>query len=290
MSAPVLVRDRAGLTAALAALGRPPVLVPTMGALHRGHTALLEAGGALGTGPVVASVFVNPLQFDSAGDLDAYPRDLDADLAVCARAGVAVVFAPTLDQMYPAGDPLVRVAAGPLGARYEGEARPGHFDGMLTVVAKLLGLVRPTAALFGRKDAQQLALVRRMCTDLDLGVDVVAVDTVYDADGLAVSSRNVRLSPEERGRALALPAALGAARRAGAAGGTPAATERAARDLLDGAGVEVDYVALVDPDSFEPVAGGPASGLLVAAVRVGGVRLLDNTMVGPDTGATGGER
>jgi len=288
-TAPVLARTREDLAAALAALGERAVLVPTMGALHVGHRALLATARTLAAGPVVVSVFVNPLQFDSATDLAAYPADLDADLAVCAQEGAAVVFAPSVDQMYPAGPPSVRVAAGELGARLEGAVRPGHFDGMLTVVAKLFGLVRPRAALFGQKDAQQLALVTRMVTDLELGVEVVAVPTVRDADGLAASSRNVRLDAAARARASAVPAALAA----GAAAGSSGEADRvvgAATDVLTDAGLAVDYVALVDPGTFATVSSPTGRALLVLAARVGGVRLIDNTAVvlAPPTAVRGG--
>ncbi len=167
------------------------VLVPTMGALHAGHAALLRAAREhAGPGVVVASIFVNPLQFAPGEDLDRYPRTMDADLELCAAAGVDVVFAPAVDEMYPGGEPLVTVEPGPLGGILEGASRPGHFRGVLTVVAKLFGLVRPTVAVFGQKDYQQLILVRRMSRDLCLGVDVVGAETVREADGLALSSRN----------------------------------------------------------------------------------------------------
>ncbi|MDX3057730.1 pantoate--beta-alanine ligase [Streptomyces sp. NE06-03E] len=204
--------------AELEALGRPPgarrAVVMTMGALHDGHATLIRAAREA-TGPdgqVVVTVFVNPLQFGEAADLDRYPRTLDADLAVASEAGADAVFAPSVDEVYPGGEPQVRITAGPMGERLEGAARPGHFDGMLTVVAKLLHLTRPDAAFFGQKDAQQLALVRRMVRDLNFGIDIVAVPTVRDPDGLALSSRNRFLSAEERRTALALPKALFAAR------------------------------------------------------------------------------
>ncbi|MFJ8920544.1 pantoate--beta-alanine ligase [Streptomyces sp. NPDC102415] len=199
-------------------LGRPSgarrAVVMTMGALHDGHATLIRAAREA-TGPdgqVVVTVFVNPLQFGEAADLDRYPRTLDADLAVASEAGADAVFAPAVDEVYPGGEPQVRITAGPMGERLEGAARPGHFDGMLTVVAKLLHLTRPDAAFFGQKDAQQLALVRRMVRDLNFGIDIVAVPTVRDPDGLALSSRNRFLSAEERRTALALPRALFAAR------------------------------------------------------------------------------
>ncbi len=181
--------------------GEAVVLVPTMGALHAGHASLLGvARGHAGAGVVAASIFVNPLQFAPGEDLDRYPRTMEADLELCAAAGVDVVFAPTVDEVYPDGEPLVTVEPGPLAGILEGASRPGHFRGVLTVVAKLFGLVRPTAAVFGEKDYQQLVLVRRMSRDLCLGVDVVGAETVREADGLALSSRNRFLDPEQRPR------------------------------------------------------------------------------------------
>ncbi|MEU0133858.1 pantoate--beta-alanine ligase [Streptomyces sp. NPDC006296] len=209
-----LLRSAAELEALGRAAGARRAVVMTMGALHDGHATLIRAARAAAgpEGQVVVTVFVNPLQFGEAADLDRYPRTLDADLAVATGAGADAVFAPSADEVYPGGDPQVRITAGPMGERLEGAARPGHFDGMLTVVAKLLHLTRPDAAFFGQKDAQQLALVRRMVGDLNFGIDIVAVPTVRDPDGLALSSRNRFLSAEERGTALALPRALFAAR------------------------------------------------------------------------------
>ncbi|MFI8007737.1 pantoate--beta-alanine ligase [Streptomyces sp. NPDC086010] len=205
--------------AELEALGRPDggghrAVVMTMGALHEGHATLIRAARAAAgpDGQVVVTVFVNPLQFGEAADLDRYPRTLDADLALASEAGADAVLAPAVDEVYAGGDPQVRITAGPMGERLEGASRPGHFDGMLTVVAKFLHLTRPDAAYFGQKDAQQLALVRRMVRDLNFGIDIVAVPTVRDPDGLALSSRNRFLSGEERRTALALPRALFAAR------------------------------------------------------------------------------
>lgn len=253
-------------------------LVMTMGALHRGHAALLKAARTR-VGPegrVVATIFVNPLQFGPGEDYDRYPRSLDADVALCAENGTDLVFAPAPEDMYPAGPPMVRLHAGARGDELEGAARPGHFAGVLTVVAKLLALIRPDVAVLGEKDYQQLVLVRRMVADLDLGVDVVGVATVRDADGLALSSRNRWLSPDERTTALALPAAL----RAGAAGageGPAAALGAAAAVVESAAGLEQDYLTLRSPDlGSAPPAG--AARLLVAA-RVGTVRLIDNIPV-----------
>ncbi|MET9850476.1 pantoate--beta-alanine ligase [Streptomyces ossamyceticus] len=189
-------------------------VVMTMGALHEGHATLVrtarEIAGA--EGEVVVTVFVNPLQFGAGEDLDRYPRTLDADVKLAEQSGADVVFAPAVDEVYPGGEPQVRVTAGPMGERLEGASRPGHFDGMLTVVAKLLHLTRPDVALYGQKDAQQLALIRRMVRDLNFGVDVVAVPTVREPDGLALSSRNRYLSAQERRTAVALSQALFAGR------------------------------------------------------------------------------
>ncbi|MER6556823.1 pantoate--beta-alanine ligase [Streptomyces sp. NPDC001027] len=189
-------------------------VVMTMGALHEGHATLVRTARELAGpgGEVVVTVFVNPLQFGAGEDLDRYPRTLDADLEIAGRAGADVVFAPSVDEVYPGGEPQVRISAGPMGERLEGGSRPGHFDGMLTVVAKLLHLTRPDAALFGQKDAQQLALIRRMTRDLNFGVRIVAVPTVREEDGLALSSRNRYLSARERRTALALSQSLFAGR------------------------------------------------------------------------------
>lgn len=189
-------------------------VVMTMGALHEGHATLIRAAREIAgpEGEVVVTVFVNPLQFGAGEDLDRYPRTLDADLKIAEEAGADAVFAPSVDEVYPGGEPQVRLSAGPMGERLEGAVRPGHFDGMLTVVAKLLHLTRPDTALFGQKDAQQLALVRRMVRDLNFGVEIAGVPTVREEGGLALSSRNRYLSPEERRTALALSGALFAGR------------------------------------------------------------------------------
>ena len=281
-----LVSSRAELREALS--GRPGrvALVPTMGALHDGHAALMaRARDEVGDrAPLVVSVFVNPMQFAPGEDLDRYPRTLGADLEVCAAQGVDLVLAPSVEEVYPGGPAQVTVHPGPLGSRLEGASRPTHFEGVLTVVAKLFGLVRPDVAVFGEKDYQQLALIRRMAEDLCLGVTVLGATTVREPDGLALSSRNRFLDPEARTRALALSRALAAGRDAGPSGA--AAVLGAAGAELDGApGVELDYLELGAPD-LGPV---PASGearLLVAA-RVGGVRLIDNTAVvlGPEPAA-----
>jgi len=253
--------------------------VPTMGALHAGHRSLLAAARAEND-LVVASVFVNPLQFGPAEDLAAYPRDRAADLAVLAGEGVDLAFLPPDDEMWPA-PPDVRLVVGSLAERLEGLVRPGHLDGVATVVAKLLHLVGPSRAYFGQKDAQQLAVVRRMVADLAFPNQIVARPTVREPDGLAVSSRNAYLSPDERRRATALYRALAAGRAVFEAGGRdPAAVEAAARDLLEDApGVEPDYVALVDPVTFEPVKQAEPGQVLATAARVGRTRLIDNVIL-----------
>ncbi|MCA5893069.1 pantoate--beta-alanine ligase [Isoptericola sp. NEAU-Y5] len=288
--APAVVRTREELREALtswALTGPEPTdrraVVMTMGALHDGHLQLVrrarEEAGA--TGQVVVTIFVNPLQFGAGEDLDAYPRDLDGDVAKLASVGADVVFAPTPDVVYPGGDPVVRVSAGRIGEVLEGEHRPGHLDGVLTVVLKLMHLTRPDVALFGEKDAQQLLAVRRMVADLDLEVAVVGVPTVREADGLAMSSRNAYLSDEERTLALALSRALAGGKAAADAGRGSAAVRQAASGILNEAsGVVVDYLALVDPATVGAVPAdhrGPA--LLLVAARVGTTRLIDNQAV-----------
>ena len=286
---PALLRTKAELAAARPGLPAPVVLVPTMGALHAGHRALLQAARAAAgpSGSVIVSVFVNPLQFRPGEDLDRYPRTLDDDLAMCAAEGVSLVFAPSAAEMYPAGKPDVTVAPGPMGQVLEGRSRPGFFDGVLTVVLKLLHLTRPDTVVFGEKDAQQLALVRRMVSDTDLGIAVESVPTARDADGLATSSRNRYLSRAERSVALALPRALHAGQAVAAEGRSPEAVLAAAQlVLLAEPGLAVDYVALVDPRTFTPVRPGQAGpALLLAAAKAGSTRLIDNVPVVLTAGA-----
>jgi pantoate--beta-alanine ligase len=273
--APYLASTREELHDALATRPHPVGLVPTMGALHAGHAALLRRARAeIGPdAPLVVSVFVNPLQFAAGEDLERYPRTLDSDLEVCTEQGVDVVFAPSVQEVYPGGDPWVSIDAGPLGRVLEGASRPTHFGGVLTVVAKLFGLVRPDVAVFGEKDYQQLALVRRMVVDLCLGVDVVGAETVREDDGLALSSRNRFLDPAQRASAVALSRALLAGRDAAPGGGS--AVLAAARGVLaETPGVELDYLELTAPDLGPAPVAGPAR-LLVAA-RVGATRLIDN--------------
>jgi pantoate--beta-alanine ligase len=280
-----LIKTRAEFTAFRGSYpAGPAVLVPTMGALHRGHRALLRVARQIAghNGCIVVSVFVNPLQFGAGEDFGSYPRTLDADLAICGEEGVAAVFAPSPDEMYPS-PPLVRVDPGPVGQLLEGRSRPGFFTGVLTVVLKLFAVVRPDVAVFGQKDAQQLALVRQMSADLDLGVEVVGVPIVRDPDGLAVSSRNAYLSPAERSTALALSRGLTAGAEEAASG--PGAVLAAARAVLDKAATAdpplvLDYLELVDPVTFTEVGGGyHGQALLLVAARSGTTRLIDNAPV-----------
>jgi pantoate--beta-alanine ligase len=246
-----------------------------MGALHAGHASLMErARKEVGSdAPVVVSIFVNPMQFGPGEDLDRYPRTFDTDLDVCVEQGVDIVFAPSVDEVYPGGEPQVTVEPGPLGSRLEGASRPTHFRGVLTVVAKLLGLVRPDVAVFGEKDYQQLVLIRRMVSDLCLGVDVVGAEIVREADGLALSSRNRYLEDDHRWRATALSRTLFAARDA-AKHGADAALAAARHELRHARGVDLDYLELTGPDLGPVPTEGPAR-MLIAA-RVGSTRLIDN--------------
>ena len=262
----------AEVTRALRHTGRRVMLVPTMGALHEGHIALIRAARKVPGAVVAVSIFVNPLQFGAGEDLDAYPRTLDADLEVLAGENVEVVFTPTPAVMYPDG-PRTTVHPGPLGSELEGASRPGHFAGMLTVVLKLLQIVGPDRAFFGEKDYQQLVLVRQMVDDLNVDVRIVGVPTVREADGLAMSSRNRYLTAEEREQAGALSAALLAG--VYAAPGGAAAVLDAARAVLDEVpAIDVDYLELRDTWRRPPPASGAAR--LRVAGRLGRTRLLDN--------------
>ena len=258
---------------------RPLGLVPTMGALHAGHLALVAAAQAE-CATVVATIFVNPTQFGPAEDLARYPRPLAEDLAALEAAGVTAAFVPSVEEMFPEGAATTVHVGGP-ALPLEGEARPGHFDGVATVVAKLLSQAGPDRAYFGQKDAQQLAVVRRLAADLDIPVSIVAVPTVREDDGLAVSSRNAYLSANQREAAPALYRALAATRdrfRAGAQ--ERAELEAGCRALLAREPLidAVDYVAAVQPDTIEPWAGGGPA-MLAAAVRMGEVRLIDNVLM-----------
>ena len=267
-----VVRTREEFLAARGALRAPVGLVPTMGALHAGHAALLGAARQE-CASVVTTNFVNPLQFGAGEDLERYPRTLDADVALCEQLGVDLVWAPAVEDVYPAGSTQVRVEPGPLGTILDGVSRPGHFGGMLTVVAKFLNLVRPDRAYFGEKDYQQLALIRLMNDDLDMGAAIIGVETVREDDGLALSSRNVYLSAEDRKHALALSQALFAGRDA-AGDGADAVVAAAEQRLAAEPGIDVDYLALRGADLGAPPQHGPAR-LLVAA-KVGSTRLIDN--------------
>jgi pantoate--beta-alanine ligase len=251
--------------------------VPTMGALHDGHLSLIRKAREAAD-LVVVSVFVNPLQFGPSEDFRTYPRDEARDLALAESEDVNLVFLPAVEQMYPAGAVTTVHVDGPLGTTLEGASRPGHFDGVATVVAKLLNVVDPDIAVFGQKDAQQVAVVRRMVRDLDFRTEVVVAPTVREDDGLALSSRNAYLDEHGRAAATALHAALRAGEEAHGTGGIEAAVA-AMRARLEGAsGVALDYAAAVDPYTFEtPVEGGPL--LLAVAVRVGGTRLIDNVLL-----------
>jgi pantoate--beta-alanine ligase len=274
-----LVHTRAELRGALANRDGEIGVVMTMGALHDGHRELIRVARRR-CAVIVVTVFLNPLQFAPGEDLSRYPKTLETDVELCAAEDVDLVFAPSVAEVYPLGDqPQVRVQAGPLGEILEGDSRPGHFDGVLTVVAKLLHLTGPDVAYFGQKDAQQLLLIRRMCQDLDFPVEVVAVPTVRDPDGLALSSRNVYLTAADRDAALTLSRALHAGRSV--AGHGPAAVLAAAHEVLGGEqSVGLDYLALVDPVHLRPVPEDYAGeALLAVAARVGTTRLIDNVMV-----------
>ena len=251
--------------------------VPTMGALHRGHAALVEKSVSE-CDLTVVSIFVNPLQFNNSADLDTYPSTIDADLELCARLGTSVVFVPDRSEMYPEGFDT-SVEPGGLATVFEGASRPGHFSGMCTVVLKLLVMVQPSHAFFGKKDYQQLAIVRRMSIDFNLPVDIVGCETVRDHDGLALSSRNVRLTPDARQRALALPRALVATKEALADGRGIEGARRAGVDLLSSQpGLETSYFEIVDASTLRPPVDTGIDRRLVVlgAVVVDGVRLIDN--------------
>ena len=272
-TSPAVAETVAELRGLVAGLPGPVALVPTMGALHEGHRALVRAARER-AGSVVVSVFVNPTQFGPGEDFDRYPRTWDADLAALAEEGADAVFHPPVDEVYPPGALGVTVDPGPLGSVLEGAVRPGHFAGVLTVVAKLFGLVGPHLAVFGEKDYQQLTLVRAMARELALGVEVVGVPTVREDDGMALSSRNRYLSPEQRATAVAISRALRAGADAGPRGADAVlATARAV--LAEAPGLQQDYLELTDPDLGPPPPAGPAR-LLVAA-RAGSTRLIDNT-------------
>ncbi|MFC4533735.1 pantoate--beta-alanine ligase [Sphaerisporangium dianthi] len=287
----IVAGDRAELLAARAALGvggasggsqaggGTLALVPTMGALHEGHRSLIRLARERAD-HVAVSVFVNPLQFGPHEDFSRYPRTFDADLAVCAAEGAGLVFAPAAGQMY-LPDRQVGVSSGQMGTVAEGAFRPGHFDGVLTIVLKLFNLVQPDVAVFGQKDAQQLAMIRRMVADLDVPVTIVGAPTVREPDGLALSSRNRYLSPADRVTALALSAAL----REGARHTRPKDILHAAHAVLDEAAradppLLLDYLSLVDPATFTAVADDHrGEAVLAVAAKVGATRLIDNAVL-----------
>ncbi len=272
--------DVADLSRALRHTGRRVMLVPTMGALHTGHLALVRAARRVPGSLVVVSIFVNPLQFGAGEDLEAYPRVVGDDLALLRKEGVEVAFTPTVSAMYPHG-PRTAVHPGPLGSELEGAARPAHFAGMLTVVLKLLQIVRPDRVFFGEKDYQQLVLVRQMVADFNVDVRVVGVPIVREADGLAMSSRNRYLDPLQREQALALSAALLAGAYAASAGADAALD--AAHAVLDAApAVDLDYLQVRNTTLGPAPAAGP--GRLLVAARLGKTRLLDNAAI--EIGAT----
>lgn len=298
----ILARTRAELAEALASLTGETALVMTMGALHEGHLSLVRRASELAPN-VVVSIYVNPLQFGPNEDFDAYPRQLDADCALLEPLGVAVVFAPSDEEMYPR-TPLVRIDPGPVATMLEGTTRPDHFAGVLQVVHKVMNLVRPSVALFGQKDAQQLALIRTMVADLDMPLAIEAVPIVRDDDGVARSSRNTYLSPEERIQARSLSQALQAGTAAAADGEGAEAVLAAVRESIEqaisasGGVIRLDYAVLVDAETFVPLVGQSdirsssagenslargasdrTDGLLAIAAWVGTTRIIDNTIV-----------
>ena len=260
--------------------GESIAFVPTMGALHRGHARLIEEARKA-AGSVAVSIFVNPLQFDRKDDLERYPRTLDADVRICNDLAVDVVFVPSADEMYPA-PPACTVEVRHLSDRLCGRFRPGHFAGVATVVTKLFQIVQPDSAFFGEKDAQQLAIVRRLAADLNIPVEIVGVPTVREADGVALSSRNARLTREERQLAPVLYQALRVAERAIAAGETDAlAVERAAVAAIpQDAALRLEYLEVVDPAELQPVQTIAGPVLVAAAMWVGNTRLIDNLLCG----------
>jgi pantoate--beta-alanine ligase len=270
-------RTRAELDAALATLrnaGGAPTLVPTMGALHDGHLSLIAAARKIGR-PVVASIFVNPLQFGQAEDLSRYPRDEAGDLEKLRGAGCDAVWLPGVAEMYPAADATFVDVGGPANG-WEGDARPGHFRGVATVVAKLFGQCKPEAACFGEKDWQQLQVITRFTTDLALGVRIIGVPTMRESDGLALSSRNRFLTPDERATAPILHRALQDAAAHLRRGDDAQTALSASRAVLQTAGLGVDYLALVDGPALRPIENLQSGARLIAAARLGTVRLLDN--------------
>lgn len=272
------IRTSEELTRARANLEGTLALVPTMGALHAGHIALIEEAKRRAD-QVAATIFVNPMQFGAGEDLARYPRREADDARMLEEAGCDLLWVPSVEDIYWKGF-ATRVSVSGVSERWEGEARPGHFDGVATVVAKLLLSVRPDVAVFGEKDFQQLAVIRRMVADLGIGVEIVGVPTVRETDGLALSSRNAYLSADERQRAVALPSALNSARDAILGGDSVATALEDAKDLLRNAGFSrIDYLALVDAATLEPL-DAPRGGMrLIVAAVIGSTRLIDNIAV-----------
>jgi len=277
-----IIRDIAMLHRAVTALkqgGKSVALVPTMGSLHDGHLSLVRMAKRVADHAVV-SIFVNPTQFGPNEDFDAYPRDEARDAAMLAQEGTALLWAPDVGTMYPGGH-NTHIEVAELGADYCGAARPGHFDGVATVVAKLFNQVRPDVAIFGEKDWQQLAIIRRMARDLDFAIDILGAPIARDTDGLALSSRNAYLSPEQRAAATAFPRALNAAAKAIASGGdVPEALAKAEAAIVSGGFDSVDYVAVADADSLERLGALRPPARLLAAARIGKTRLIDNLPIG----------
>jgi len=273
-----IVRSSEELARARSALGGSLALVPTMGALHAGHLALIAAAKKRAD-KVAASIFVNPTQFGEGEDFSRYPRRETEDVRLLEESGCDLLWAPSVSDVYPDGF-ATNVSVAGVSERWEGEARPGHFDGVASVVAKLLLSVRPDVALFGEKDFQQLAVIRRMVTDLNIPAEIVGVPTVREPDGLALSSRNAYLSPDERKRAVALPNALKDARDAIAAGKPVGAALRQAKQALVDVGfLKVDYFALVDASTLEPIDAPAGQMRLIAAAVIGNTRLIDNLAI-----------
>lgn len=259
--------------------GERVALVPTMGYLHEGHLSLIRTAREHAD-RVAVSIFVNPLQFGPGEDFDRYPRDLERDLEMCEEAGAHLAFAPAVEEMYPDGESWTHVVPVRGADRLCGASRPGHFAGVLTVVAKLLGIVRPDVSVFGRKDYQQLVLIRRMVADLELGIEIVGSPIVRDPDGLAMSSRNSYLSAADRSRALAIPRALERCRRRFDEGERNAEVLRGLLMGVEGEGISVEYGDVVHPATLEPLSEAMEDAVCAIAARVGTTRLIDNTILG----------
>jgi pantoate--beta-alanine ligase len=272
-----IVRTPGSARAIARTLARPVGFVPTMGALHEGHLSLIERARAENAA-VVASIFVNPLQFGPSEDFATYPRTFEADADVLARAGVDLLYAPSVERMYPPGF-VTHVTTGPLATGFEGAHRPGHFDGVATVVSKLVHAIEPTVLYLGQKDIQQAVVIRRMLADLDMAASLVVAPTVRDADGLALSSRNRYLTPTQRAAAPSLHRAIDAVRAAVAGGERDAAKACAAGALLIEAPLILEYLAIVDPATFAELAVVDGAAIVVGVARAGATRLLDNETI-----------